>query len=82
MFLLLKYQKLLTFLVKNPKKNCHVFLRAFIWNHPYTTIHQCLPYLANQTTPLSPLAAQWAMLCQIATPPIKDVILPAQCDIK
>ena len=35
MFLLLKYQKLLTFLVKNPKKNCHVFLRAFIWNHPY-----------------------------------------------
>ena len=31
--LLLEYQKLLTFLVKNPKKN-HVFLGAFTWNHP------------------------------------------------
>ena len=38
MFLLLKYQKLLTFLVKNPKQYCHVFLSAFIWNHPYTSV--------------------------------------------
>ena len=34
MFLLLKYQKLLTFFVKNPKKTFHVLLGAFIWNHP------------------------------------------------
>ena len=26
------------FLVKNPKKNCHVFLGAFIWNHPITSV--------------------------------------------
>ena len=37
-FLSLKYQKLLTFLVKNQKKNCHVFLGAFIWNHPATMV--------------------------------------------
>ena len=37
MFLLLKYQKLLTFWSKIQKKNRHVFLGAFIWNHPCTT---------------------------------------------
>ena len=36
-FLLLKYQKLLTFLVKNPNKNRHDFLGAFTWNHPLLT---------------------------------------------
>ena len=33
-FFLLKYQKLLTCLVKNPKNKFHVLLSAFIWNHP------------------------------------------------
>ena len=42
MFLLLKYQKLLIFLVKNPKKKNHVFLGAFIWNHPQMTYHMTL----------------------------------------
>ena len=36
MFLLLKYQKLLTFLVKNPTKKLSYFLGAFIWNNPKT----------------------------------------------
>ena len=36
MFLLLKYQKLLTFLVNNPKKKLSRFSPCFhIWNHPY-----------------------------------------------
>ena len=35
-FLLLKYPKLLTFIgQKIQQKNCHVFLGAFIWNHPW-----------------------------------------------
>ena len=35
--LLLNYQKLFTFFVKNPKKKNHFFLCAFIWNHPVFT---------------------------------------------
>ena len=38
-FLLLKYQKLLTFLVK--KNNHNFFLGAFIWNHPIVTRFRC-----------------------------------------
>ena len=34
MFLLLKYQKFLTFWSKTKNKICHVFLCDFIWNHP------------------------------------------------
>ena len=41
MFLLLKYQKLLTFLVKYPPKKLSCFLGAFIWNHPPITV-DCL----------------------------------------
>ena len=37
MFLLLKYQKTFDlFGQKSKKKSCHVFVCAFIWNHPYT----------------------------------------------
>ena len=34
-FVLLKYHKLLTFLVKKPKKKNHAFLGDFIWNHTH-----------------------------------------------
>ena len=35
----------MTFLDKLPKKNCHVFLGAFIWNHPHVTCHRTFNFL-------------------------------------
>ena len=34
-----KISKTFDFFSKNQKKSCHVFLGAFIWNHPTSSCH-------------------------------------------